>query len=238
MGEAPASSKFPPAAVLDRPFLVSRRRAWWEWRPAWRFRAPAWTSNFSFHLALLAATVLTTLTVGAQMAGNYAARRPAFDLDLSWSFLRGVWHSPLLLLSGLPFSGTLLGILLAHELGHYLTARAYGLRVSYPYFIPAPTLIGTLGAFIRIREPIHTRSMLFDVAVAGPLAGFVIAIPALAAAILRSRVGTVAPVPDMIVPGHPLALTVLAHWIRPGVPLSHLVLTPAACAAWLQCNFR
>lgn len=167
------------------------------------------------------------------MAGNYAARRPAFDLDLSWSFLRGVWHSPLLLLSGLPFSGTLLGILLAHELGHYLTARAYGLRVSYPYFIPAPTLIGTLGAFIRIREPIHTRSMLFDVAVAGPLAGFVIAIPALAAAILRSRVGTVAPVPDMIVPGHPLALTVLAHWIRPGVPLSHLVLTPAACAAWV-----
>ncbi|HEV2426140.1 MAG TPA: site-2 protease family protein [Terriglobia bacterium] len=233
MGEAPASSDFRPAAVLDRPILVSRRRAWWRWRPAWRFQAPAWTSSFPFHLALLAATVLTTLIVGAQMAANYAAGRPAFDLDLSWSFLLGIGHNPFLLLSGLPFSGTLLGILFAHELGHYLTARAYGLRVSYPYFIPAPTLIGTLGAFIRIREPIHTRRMLFDVAVAGPLAGFVLAIPALTAAILRSRVGTVAPVPDMIIPGHPLALTLLAHWTRPGVPVSHLVLTPAGCAAWV-----
>lgn len=233
MGEAPASSKFRPAAVLDQPILVSRRRAWWRWRPAWRFRAPAWASSLPFHLTLLALTVLTTLTVGAQIADNYVAHRPAFDLDLSWSLLRSLGQHPLLLLSGLPFSGTLLGILLAHELGHYLAARAYGLRVSYPYFIPAPTLIGTLGAFIRIREPIHTRKMLFDVAVAGPLAGFVVAIPALAAAILRSRVGTVASIPDMIIPGHPLALTLLAHWIRPGMPVSRLVLTPAGCAAWV-----
>jgi len=233
MGDGPANSRFGPAALLDPRILVSRRSPWWRWRPAWRFHAPAWTSSFPFHLILLSLTVVTTLTVGAQIAENYAAQRPAFDFDLSWSLLRGLGQHPMLLLSGLPFSGTLLGILLAHELGHYLTARAYGLRVSYPYFIPAPTLIGTLGAFIRIREPIHTRKMLFDVAVAGPLAGFVVAIPALAAAILHSRVGTVASIPDTIIPGHPLALRLLTHWIRPGVPIFHLLLTPAGCAAWV-----
>jgi len=231
MGEGPANSRFGPAALLDPPALASSRGAWW--RPAWRFHAPAWASSFPFHLILLILTVVTTLTVGAQIAENYAAHRPAFDLDLTWSLLHRVWQHPVLLLSGLPFSGTLLGILLAHELGHYLTARAYGLRVSYPYFIPAPTLIGTLGAFIRIREPIHTRKMLFDVAVAGPLAGFIIAIPALAASVLHSRVGTVASIPDMIIPGRPLALTLLAHWIRPGVLVSRLFLTPAGCAAWV-----
>lgn len=233
MGEASASPHFRPAAVLEPPILPSPRRPWWRWRPAWRFRAPTWTSRLPFHFALLGATVFTTLTVGAQIAENYAAHRPAFDLDLSWSLFRSILHDPSLLLSGLPFSATLLGILLAHELGHYLTARAYGLRVSYPYFIPAPTLIGTLGAFIRIREPVHTRRMLFDVAVAGPLAGFMVAMPALAAAILRSRVGAVASVPEMIIPGHPLALTALVHWIRPGVPTLRLVLTPAGCAAWV-----
>jgi len=167
------------------------------------------------------------------MAENYSAHRPAFDLNLSWILLRSLENHPLLLLQGVPFSGTLLGILLAHELGHYLVARAYCLRVSYPYFIPAPTLIGTLGAFIRIRQPIPTRRILFDVAVAGPVAGFVVAVPALALAVLRSRVGSVMLNPDMVVPGHPLALTFLAHWLRPGVALNQLVLTPAGCAAWV-----
>ncbi len=231
MGDRLANPRFDPAALLDPPPLPSAPRPWWRWRPVWRFRAPAWTSSFPFHLALLGATVLTTLIVGAQMAENYAAHRPAFDLDLSWSLLRSLAKHPSLLLRGLPFSGTLLGILLAHELGHYLTARAYGLRVSYPYFIPAPTLIGTLGAFIRIREPIPTRRTLFDVAAAGPIAGFVVAVPALSFAIVHSRAGTVTPSPDMIIPGHPLALTALAHWLRPGVPLAQLMLTPTGCAA-------
>jgi membrane-associated protease RseP (regulator of RpoE activity) len=233
MGEGPANSRFGPAALIDLPVLASSHRPWWRWRPAWRFRAPAWTSSLLFHLALLSVTVLTTLTVGAQIAANYAAHRPAFDLDLSWTLLRGLGRNPLLLFSGLPFSATLLGILLAHELGHYLTARAYGLRVSYPYFIPAPTLIGTLGAFIRIREPIRTRRTLFDVAVAGPLAGFFVATPALTSAILRSRAGNVVSIPDTVIPGHPLALTVLTHWVRPDVPVSQLVLTPTGCAAWV-----
>lgn len=233
MSDHPAHHRFGPAGVLDPPIAIPTRRPWWRWRPAWRFHAPAWTSSFTFHLLLFVATVLTTLTVGAQIAENYAAHRPAFDLTLSWLLIRNLEHHPLLLLRGAPFSGTLLGILLAHELGHYLAARAYRLRVSYPYFIPAPTLIGTLGAFIRIREPIPTRRVLFDVAFAGPLAGFVVAVPALVSAVLRSRTGGLMTIPDMIVPGHPLALMLLARWLRPGVPLGQLVLTPAGCAAWV-----
>ncbi len=232
MGDRLANPQLGPAALFE-PAELALRRPWWRWRPAWRFRAPAWVSSFPFHLALLATTLLTTLIVGAQIALNYAAHRSAFDLDLSWSLLRSLGQHPSLLLDGLPFSGTLLGILLAHELGHYLAARAYGLRVSYPYFIPAPTLIGTMGAFIRIREPIPNRRVLFDVAVAGPIAGFIVALPALSFAILHSRAGSVASIPDMIIPGHPLALALLAHWLRPGVSLGRLVLTPSGCAAWV-----
>jgi membrane-associated protease RseP (regulator of RpoE activity) len=233
MGDRRENPTFGPAVLADPPILDLPPRSLWQWRPAWRFQAPAWTSSFPFHLALLISTVLTTLIVGAQIAQNYAAHRPAFDLDLSWTLLHRLAQNPFLLLTGLPFSGTLLGILLAHEMGHYLTARAYGLRVSYPYFIPAPTLIGTLGAFIRIREPIPNRRVLFDVAVAGPIAGFIVAIPALSIAILHSRAGSVAAIPDMIVPGHPLAVALLARSLHPGVSLGSLVLTPAGWAAWV-----
>ena len=82
-------------------------------------------------------------------------------------------HEPSRLLLGIPFSATLLLILLAHEMGHYLYCRYYGVYATLPFFIPAPTLIGTLGAVIRIRSPIRSRCALFDIGIAGPIAGFV-----------------------------------------------------------------
>ncbi len=91
-------------------------------------------------------------------------------------------------MDGLAFSITLMTILLAHELGHYFACRYYGIDASLPYFLPAPTPIGTLGAFIRIRSPIYTRKALFDVGIAGPLAGFVVLVPALAIGIAYSKV--------------------------------------------------
>ena len=207
------------------------------WRPRWlrrpRFQAPSWMSSPPFHLLLLALTVLSTLAVGVQIAADYASHRPAFSLDFSPNLFQSLWHHPAELSSGVPFSFTLLGILLAHELGHFLTCRYYGLRASYPYFLPAPTLIGTLGAFIRIRSPILTRSMLFDVAVAGPIAGFVLAVPAVSVAVLHSRAGPVIAVPDTITLGHPLALVLLARLLRPGIAPAQLALTPVGCAAWV-----
>src|SRR6202034_1661804 len=95
---------------------------------------------------------------------------------------------PMLLLDGLAFSITLLTILLAHELGHYFACRYYGIDASLPYFLPFPSPIGTLGAFIRIRSPIYTRQALFDVGIAGPLAGFVVLVPALVIGIANSKV--------------------------------------------------
>ena len=73
-------------------------------------------------------------------------------------------------------------------MGHYFACKLYGIDASYPYFIPAPTLFGTFGAFIRIRSPITTRRALFDVGIAGPIAGFVVAVPAMAYAIATSKI--------------------------------------------------
>ena len=221
-----------PSILAGEPVLPLRRR-WMRWRFARRFRAPAWTSSLPFHLLLFALTVLTTLIVGAGIEANYLAHRPAFNLDFSLTLFHSLWRHPERLVPGVPFSCTLLGILLAHELGHYLTCRYYGVRASLPYFIPAPTLIGTLGAFIRIRSPILTRRLLFDVAVAGPIAGFVVAGPALALGIVHSRAGPALTLPGTIVLGHPLALTWLARLLRPGVNPSQIALNPVACGAWV-----
>jgi len=91
-----------------------------------------------------------------------------------------VWHRPQVLATGLPFAVTLMAILLAHEMGHYLTARRYGVDQSLPYFIPAPTLFGTFGAVILMRSQPPNRGALLNVAVAGPFAGLLLAVPAAA----------------------------------------------------------
>ncbi|MGH9612636.1 MAG: site-2 protease family protein, partial [Bryobacteraceae bacterium] len=144
----------------------------WEDRQARKQRKSLATAVVMFLL-----TVISTLAVGAQFSSAYAAgQSPNFDDFLS-TYAALLTH-PQLLLAGVPFAFTLIGILLAHELGHFFACRYYGISASYPYFIPAPTLIGTLGAFIRIRSPIYNRKALFDVGLAGPVVGFLFAIPA------------------------------------------------------------
>ena len=138
-------------------------------------------------IALFVVTAISTLAAGAQFAAAYAAGR-APELDDFFSGYFRPFAEPRLFLAGIPFAVTLLGILLAHELGHFFACRYYRIRATYPYFVPAPTLIGTLGAFIRIRSPIVNRRALFDMALAGPLVGFLIAVPALAFAIAHSKI--------------------------------------------------
>jgi membrane-associated protease RseP (regulator of RpoE activity) len=178
-------------------------------------------------------TILTTLIVGTHIEINYAQNLPVFDWEVLRAYFQELWHNPGLLILGVPFSFTLLSILLAHELGHYLTCRHYGIHATYPYFIPAPTLIGTLGAFIRIKSPIVTRRELFDVGISGPLAGFVIAIPALTLAILLSKAASPASVPESISLGNPLALILLTKLLRPGINPAQIALHPVGCAAWV-----
>src|SRR5205085_12096445 len=140
---------------------------------------------------------------------------------------------PLVLFDGIAFSLTLMTILLAHEMGHYFACRYYGINASLPYFLPAPTLIGTLGAFIRIRSPIYTRRALFDVGVAGPLAGFAVLLPALILGLLHSKIlPGVANRGDFVF-GTPLALRLLEWVFFHGVSVADINLHPVARAAWV-----
>ena len=183
-------------------------------------------------IALFGVTAFSTLAAGAQFAAAYAANQsPGFDRFFSDYFRP--FAQPRLFISGIPFALTLMGILLAHELGHFFACRHYQINATYPYFIPAPTLIGTLGAFIRIRSPIFNRRALFDMALAGPLVGFLIAVPALALAILFSKAIPVSDASSSLVFGRPLAERLLEVALRPGVPHTHLLLHPVGRAAWV-----
>ncbi len=188
--------------------------------------------SLAIAILLFLLTLISTLAVGAQYASSYAAgQSPDFD-DFFSTYATLLTH-PQLLLAGVPFAFTLIGILLAHELGHFFACRYYKISASYPYFLPAPTLIGTLGAFIRIRSPIYNRKALFDVGLAGPVVGFLFAIPALAIAVFYSRVIPFSEAHASIVFGQPLALRLLAGILRPGVPAGDLLLHPVGRAAWV-----
>lgn len=193
--------------------------------------------QYWLHALLLFLTFCTTMVVGARLQNAFLTNQTAFALDgsglplfpLSW-----LWQQPTRIWMGLPFSLTLMGILLAHEMGHYLYCKKYHVRATLPYFIPAPTLIGTLGAFIRIQSPIRSRDVLFDIGIAGPIAGFVVAVPVAAVGLMLSHAGAA---PEESVFGFPLIMSLL-HWLIPfgdshGVALHALFLHPVAIAGWV-----
>ncbi len=136
--------------------------------PQRTFRSPWW-----LHLVLLAATVITTTIMGAALTGLPAGE--TIDALREWNTAT---LQPALR-DGLPFSLTLLAILGVHEMGHYVAAQLHGVKVTLPYFIPLPiqNSLGTMGAVIFIKSPFMNRRQLFDVGIAGPLAGLVVAIP-------------------------------------------------------------
>ncbi len=138
------------------------------------------------------------------------------------------------LLDGAPFAFTLLGILGTHEFGHSFTARSYGASVSLPYFIPAPPPLpfGTLGAVIVMRSPARDRNSLFDIAVAGPLAGLVVAVPALWLGLSWSRVGPVPP--DATSFGDSLLMRLLTYLVLGRIPDGlDVFVHPVALAGWV-----
>jgi len=184
-------------------------------------------------------TGLTTTTMGAVWI-LYTSAQATTELPLFLlpETVRQVWSDPALLSLGLQFSLPAMFILLCHEMGHYLACRRYRLPATLPYFLPLPLGIGTLGAFIRIRTPIRTKRELFDVGVAGPIAGFVALIPFLVLGVLWSDKISAAEIPPgvqgvLLVPGHSLALGGLARLIHgPLGDQQVLQLHPFALAAW------
>lgn len=144
------------------------------------------------NLILLVLTAITTVTAGALYWQGY---RHAGD-DIGWSAL---WQPEGLLWGGLTFALPLMLILGLHETAHYVVARRHGLRATLPYFIPVPPVlmpIGTLGAFISIRDPLPDRKALFDVGAAGPIAGFLVALPVIVLGAYMTGVDA-EPIPDL-----------------------------------------
>ena len=180
---------------------------------------------------LLAITLASTTTVGASMQMFFDRNLP-FDLDLSLTMYAELWRHPSALLAGLPFSLTLLAILMAHELGHYMAALRHGVNASLPYFMPSPVL-GTFGAFIRVRSPICSKRALFDIGVAGPLVGFVFLLPALSIGLAFSKVIPGIANQGSLQFGIPSLEWLLGKLIFPGVAARDIYLHPAARAAWV-----
>jgi len=177
------------------------------------------------HLSLFLLTLATTTLAGSAHYLGFHSNFGLSQVTFSWTTL---------LIGGSWYSFTLLSILGAHEFGHYFACRYYRINASLPYFIPAPLpLTGTLGALIRIREPIRTKPMLFDIGVAGPIAGFLVACPALLIGIASSRVTELPADFSGLSLGEPL-LFQFVTWLFWGsiAEGQSLNLHPMAFAAW------
>lgn len=173
--------------------------------PAFRF---PWLNLFLFF-----ATLFSTMLVGTLMGNSLFPRQiPA-------------------LIAGFLFAATLLLILGVHELGHYFLARLHGVDVSLPYFIPVPFGLGTFGAFIRLRSPVQNRRALFDVGLAGPLAGLAVALPLFIVGLLLAPTQRH---PSLYGDGLLMTgLIWLVEWLRGLPPGHHLMLHPVSFAAYI-----
>ena len=190
-----------------------------------------WPRFWWIHLLLLAATAVTTTVYGAAVTACFRARRP-LNVDVMLASYSLLFQANPHILEGLAFSIPLLTILMAHELGHYFACRHWRVEATLPFFLPSPFLLGTAGAFIRIRSPIYRRRILFDIGVSGPLAGFAVLLPILAAGVLLSVTAPHISSGGEYVFGTPLLLRI-AEWLRfrsaaPG----DIALHPFAQAAW------
>lgn len=205
------------------------------------------TREWVRHSVLFLLTAMTTTIAGILLAApNQEANLPEPTTLVGWllfiphlylatvsQLLGFAWHSPPLLIQGITFSGALLTILLAHEMGHYIACRRYGVSATLPFFIPAPPLFlaGTFGAFIKIKSPIPTRPALFDIGLAGPLAGFIALLPIAVIGVL-SIGPPQAPTGHEIFFNDPLLLRLLARVL--GVHLDQYSPTnPCYMAAWI-----
>ncbi|MDT8306607.1 MAG: site-2 protease family protein, partial [Anaerolineae bacterium] len=185
------------------------------------------TGNPLVNVLLFVLTVLTTLAAGGELAGQGGLLQALLSGDLG--------AAARLALAGAPFSFTLLIILGVHEFGHYAAARLHRVTATLPYFIPMPVGgLGTLGAFISVRSPMKNRTVLFDIGLAGPLAGFVVAVPLLVTGILLSEpVAGFTPGLTQRVLGSSVLVRVIDGFFSSARPGQTLSLHPVYFAAWL-----
>jgi membrane-associated protease RseP (regulator of RpoE activity) len=192
---------------------------------------PKFRNRWWLHILLFVLTLYFTTAAGVL---HYAAYRVAMGDALPADSLIAFLTWPSYLLTGLWYSLTMLGILGAHEFGHYSFCRRYNIDASLPYFIPAPLpLTGTLGAVIKIREAFPNRTALFDIGVAGPIAGFVVLVPALFFGLSMS---TIVPMPtgeNVLYMGEPLLFQWAAAYQFGPIPQDQTInIHPMVFAAW------
>ncbi|MGB9589387.1 MAG: site-2 protease family protein [candidate division WOR-3 bacterium] len=182
-------------------------------------RPMAKRSRYWINILLFALTLLTTLTVGAM-----------YEQVGLGELLRQPW----LLWKGLPFSLSIMGILFIHEMGHYIASRLHGVEATLPYFIPFPTIIGTMGAVIRIKSPIPTRRALIDIGVAGPIAGLVAALPLTFIGLKLSSFVPKAGIEGALLLGDSLLFKLMSFLAIGNPPDGHdVILHPIAFAGWI-----
>ncbi|MEK6581489.1 MAG: site-2 protease family protein [Nitrospirota bacterium] len=170
------------------------------------------------HIVLFIATFLSTLAVGA----------------LQVQPIENITKDPSKILKGLPFSLTLMLILLCHELSHYIASKKHHIKATLPYFIPAPTLIGTMGAFIKMKSPITTRMALIDIGASGPIAGFIISLIATLIGLPLSQVILTKGIKGSLALGDSLLFSLLSRLILGEIPDSYdVLLHPIAFAGWI-----
>lgn len=189
-------------------------------------------------LLLFALTLGTTTLVGAENYAFFTLEYSQIAALLKSDLLENAIRERYSYANGLWYSLTILGILGCHEMGHYLACLYYRIIATRPYFLPLPpsgfTMTGTLGAFIRVRSRFPDRIALFDVGVAGPIAGFVIAVPTLFAGIAMSRVELIPPdMPATIWLGEPLLFKLAQFLVLGPIPDGYTVtMHPMAFGAW------
>ncbi|OQX92798.1 MAG: hypothetical protein B6D58_01040 [candidate division Zixibacteria bacterium 4484_95] len=177
------------------------------------------------NIILFVLTLISTIIVGASYDGVDFISKPEM-----------FWQNPLkIITAGIPFSFSLLAILLFHEFGHYIASRRHGVNVSLPYFLPFPNIIGTLGAVIRSKSPFITRKQLFDVGAAGPLSGIVVAIPIVIWGLAHPRfIPETTDITGLITLGDSLLFSFINIIVQPPTPDGYMaVLHPVAFAGWV-----
>ncbi|USH00350.1 site-2 protease family protein [Thermococcus argininiproducens] len=177
-------------------------------------------------IGLFIATVLSTLFAGYWLSGSYISFLDEYNLP----GIRNIY------LNALAFSISVLAILGTHEMGHKIAATFHGVKSTFPYFIPFPNILGTLGAVIRVKSPIPTRNAAIDLGSSGPIAGFIVAIPVLLIGLRLSPalpMSAVAQVEGGIAFGQSLIMVLLERYIF-RIPENYVIyLHPVAIAGWV-----
>lgn len=167
-------------------------------------------------LFLFIATIFTTLFAGALQQGI------------------NLFNEPFRLWEGYPFSISIMTILLGHEMGHYFASKAHRTKATLPYFIPAPSIIGTFGAFIKMKSPIFTRRALIDIGATGPLVGFILSLIACIIGLKLSKITPLTPSEDVFMLGDSILFSLLVKFILGNVPEGHdVILHSVAFAGWI-----